>query len=91
MATKVDEVDLLNQFIWAHITKDSKNSFLILYDWDIDHIGNMIDNAMWMQWYRDTNKSIEYKDISIKFLWDVVSINIPILKKSKWAISIKNI
>ena len=90
MASKVDETDLLNQLIWAHITKDSKNAFLILYDWDIEHIGNMIDNALGMQRYRDTHKQMEYKDISIKFLWDVVSINIPILKKSKWAISVKD-
>jgi len=90
MASKFDENDLLNELIGAHITKDSKNAFLIMYDWDINNLGNLIDWALWVQWYRNTHKRIEFKDISIKFLGDVINITIPIIKKTTNPVSVKD-
>ena len=78
---QLDTKELLNVFMWAHISKDSKNGFVVIYDWNLsDNLGNAVDWPLAMQWYRDNENAVDYKDITIKFLWDVVSIKLPILK-----------
>jgi len=86
----MERKDLLNWFIGAHIIKDVKNEFQILYDGKIDNIGNVIDSSKAEDRYYYTHKQLEYKDISIKFLGDVVKINIPIFSKTKKGESIKS-
>ena len=76
-------------FIWAHITKDLKDGFKIMYDGKIDSLSISIDSNMAMDWRRLVNKSVEIKDYTIKFLGDVVKVNIPIFKKPEKCISVK--
>jgi len=76
-------------FIWAHITKDLKDWFKIMYDGKIDSLSISIDSNMAMDWRRLVNKNVEIKDYTIKFLGDVVKVNIPIFKKPEKCISVK--
>lgn len=85
----MDEKDLLNMFMWAHLVKDSSNDFNILYDGNIGNIGICIDSTQAEGWYVNTYKSVEYKDLSIKFLWDVINVRIPLFKKPSGYTSIK--
>ena len=77
----LDKEELLHEFIWAHITKDSKDGFKILYNWDSTDLGITIDSNMAMDWWEHNNRLIEKKDYTIKFLGDVVSVDIPVFKK----------
>lgn len=85
----MDEKDLLNAFMWAHLVKDSSNDFNILYDGNIGNIGICIDSTQAESWYVNTYKSVEYKDLTIKFLGDVINVRIPLFKKPKGYTSIK--
>ena len=85
----MDEKDLLNMFMWAHLVKDSSNDFNILYDGNIGNIGICIDSTQAESWYVNTYKSVEYKDLSIKFLWDVINVRIPLFKKPSGYTSVK--
>lgn len=85
----MDEKDLLNMFMWAHLVKDSSNDFNILYDGNIGNIGICIDSTQAESWYVNTYKSVEYKDLTIKFLGDVINVRIPLFKKPKGYESIK--
>ena len=79
----MDKEELLHMFIGAHITKDLKDSFKIMYDGRVDNLGITIDSNMAMDWRRLVEKSVELKDYTIKFLGDVVKVNIPIFKNKK--------
>ena len=79
----VDKEELLHEFIGAHITKDSKDGFNILYDGNIENLGITIDSNMAMDWWVHNSKSLEIKDYSIKFLGDVIQVNIPVFKKAE--------
>ena len=85
----MDKDELLHMFIWAHITKDDKKGFLILYNGDMSNLGITIDSNMAMDWRAQTNKEIEVKDYTIKFLGDVVHVSIPVFKKVENPLSIK--
>ena len=85
----MDRDELLHMFIWAHITKDDKKGFLILYNGDMTNLGITIDSNMAMDWRAQTNKEIEVKDYTIKFLGDVVHVSIPVFKKVENPLSIK--
>jgi len=85
----MDEKDLLNMFMWAHLVKDSSNDFNILYDGNIGNIGICIDSTQAESWYVNTYKSVEYKDLTIKFLWDVINVRIPLFKKPRGYESVK--
>jgi len=80
----VDKEELLHEFIGAHITKDNKNGFNILYDGNTENLGITIDSNMAMDWWVHNGKFVENKDYSIKFLGDVISVNIPVFKENKW-------
>jgi hypothetical protein len=79
----VDKEELLHEFIGAHITKDNKNGFNILYDGNTENLGITIDSNMAMDWWVHNGKFVENKDYSIKFLGDVISVNIPVFKENK--------
>lgn len=85
----MDKDELLHMFIWAHITKDDKKWFLIMYDGDMTNLGITIDSNMAMDWWAQTNKDVEVKDYTIKFLGDVVHVSIPVFKKVENPLSIK--
>ena len=85
----MDKEELLHIFIGAHITKDIKDWFKIMYDGVVDNLGMTIDSNMAMDWRRLVNKYVELKDYSIKCLGDVVNVNIPIFKKPKTCVSVK--
>ena len=85
----MDKDELLHMFIWAHITKDDKKGFLILYNGDMTNLGITIDSNMAMDWRAQTNKEIEIKDYTIKFLGDVVHVSLPVFKKVENPLSIK--
>ena len=85
----MDRDELLHMFIWAHITKDDKKGFLIMYDGDMTNLGITIDSNMAMDWWAQTNKDVEVKDYTIKFLGDVVHVSIPVFKKVENPLSIK--
>lgn len=85
----MDKDELLHMFIWAHITKDDKKGFLIMYDGDMTNLGITIDSNMAMDWWAQTNKDVEVKDYTIKFLGDVVHVSIPVFKKVENPLSIK--
>ena len=80
----VDKDELLHEFIGAHITKDSKNGFNILYDGNTENLGITIDSNMAMDWWVHNGKFVEMKDYSIKFLGDVIQVSIPVFKENKW-------
>ena len=62
----VEKTALLNQFIWAHVTKDSRNEFRLLYNWDTDKVlPNTLDGPMALEWFRNNNKDIEEREITI--------------------------
>ena len=87
---KIQKTALLNQFVWAHVTKDSKNEFRLLYNWDTDNVlPNTLDGPMAMEWYRNCWKEIEEKEITIKFLWDVLTIKYPVFKDKHKFISVR--
>ena len=86
----LDKEELLHMFIWAHITKDLKDGFKIMYDWKVDNLGITIDSNMAMDWWRIVQKDVELKEYTIKFLWDVVKVDIPIFKKAEWYVSVKS-
>lgn len=86
----MDKEELLHMFIGAHITKDLKDGFKIMYDGRVDNLGITIDSNMAMDWRRLVSKDVDLKDYTIKFLGDVVKVNIPIFKKTKEIVSVKN-
>jgi hypothetical protein len=55
----------------------------------MNNLGITIDSNMAMDWRAQTNKEIEVKDYSIKFLGDVVNVSIPVFKEAKDYVSIK--
>jgi hypothetical protein len=79
----VDKEELLHEFIGAHITKDSKEGFNILYDGNTENLGITIDANMALDWWTHNSKLVDIKDYTIKFLGDVVNVRIPIFKKAK--------
>lgn len=86
----LEKTALLNQFVWAHVTKDTKNEFRLLYNWDSDNVlPNTIDGPMAMEWYRNNNKEMEEKEVTIKFLWDVLTIKYPVFKNKHKFESVK--
>lgn len=78
----VDKDELLHEFIGAHITKDTKSGFDILYDGNSEKLGITIDSNMALDWRAHNSKLVDIKDYTIKFLGDVVSVTIPIFKNS---------
>ena len=78
----LDKEELLHEFIWAHITKDSKSGFDILYTWNTELLGITIDSNMAMDWWVHNWKLVDKKEYTIKFLGDVVNVDIPVFKKS---------
>jgi len=78
----IDKEELLHEFIWAHITKDSKQGFVILYDGNSENLSITIDSNMAMDWWVHNWKDVELKEYTIKFLGDVVTVNIPVFKKA---------
>ena len=85
----MDKDELLHMFIWAHITKDEKKGFLIMYDGDMNNLSITIDSNMAMDWRAQTNKDVEVKDYTIKFLGDVVHVSIPVFKSVENPLSVK--
>jgi hypothetical protein len=55
----------------------------------MSNLGITIDSNMAMDWRAQTNKEIEVKDYTIKFLGDVVHVSIPVFKKVENPLSIK--
>jgi hypothetical protein len=53
------------------------------------NLGITIDSNMAMDWWAQTNKEIEMKDYSIKFLGDVVNVSLPVFKDKKEYVSVK--
>lgn len=89
---KTSKEEKLNLFMGAHITKDSKKGFLLIYDWNVwETLWQAMDAGMAMDWYRETNKLVMFKDISIKFLWDVINITVPLFSQDiKDSVSVKS-
>lgn len=78
----LDKDELLHEFIAAHITKDSKQGFDILYNGNSENLAITIDSTMAMDWWAHNEKLVEKKEYTIKFLGDVVTVNIPVFKKA---------
>ena len=79
----LDKEELLHEFIGAHITKDNKRWFDLLYCGNIEDLGITIDSNMAMDWWVHNWKEVERKDFTIKFLGDVINVSLPVFKKLK--------
>ena len=78
----MEVTEKLRQFIGSHIIKDSE-SYNLLYDGDINNFGSCVDAAVAEDWYHTHEKYIEYKNIKLKFLGDVVDVHIPVFRKEE--------
>ena len=73
----------LKCFLWAHINKDSKNDFNLIYSWDVKDAWRVVDFTKAEMRFRAADKKIEYFKYSIKYLGDVINVTLPVFSKNK--------